>query len=267
MKPGSDPSLGERRRILYGRRRGRRLRPGREALLADLLPRLAIDVPAEADVPLDPGALFAGGASDPVAGAGNAVGGFVPADVWPEDVWLEIGFGAGEHLAAQALNHPEIGFIGCEPYINGVASLLREIERHGLNNIRVLMDDARALIERLEPASIGRVGILFPDPWPKKRHHKRRFILPANLDALASVLKDEGEFRFASDDAGYVRWTLEHVLDHPDFVWLARGPRSWRERPEESIPTRYEGKAADQGRVCVFLGFQRRRRPQARSSR
>ena len=248
MKPGSSPGLDKRRRILYGRRRGRRLRPGRKALLADLLPRLAIDVPAEADAPLDPGALFAGG--------------FVP-----RDVWLEVGFGAGEHLAAQARNHPEIGFIGCEPYINGVAGLLREIERHGLNNIRVLMGDARTLIERLEPASIGRVGILFPDPWPKKRHHKRRFISPASLDALASVLKDEGEFRFASDDAGYVRWTLEHVLDHPDFVWLARGPRSWRQRPEGSVPTRYEGKAADQGRACVFLGFRRRRRPQAPSSR
>ena len=248
MKPGSSPGLDKRRRILYGRRRGRRLRPGRKALLADLLPRLAIDVPAEADAPLDPGALFAGG--------------FVP-----RDVWLEVGFGAGEHLAAQARNHPEIGFIGCEPYINGVAGLLREIERHGLNNIRVLMGDARTLIERIEPASIGRVGILFPDPWPKKRHHKRRFISPASLDALASVLKDEGEFRFASDDAGYVRWTLEHVLDHPDFVWLARGPRSWRQRPEGSVPTRYEGKAADQGRACVFLGFRRRRRPQAPSSR
>ncbi|MCH7711255.1 MAG: tRNA (guanosine(46)-N7)-methyltransferase TrmB [Proteobacteria bacterium] len=248
MKPGSGPGLDKRRRILYGRRRGRRLRPGRKALLADLLPRLAIDVPAEADAPLDPGALFAGG--------------FVP-----RDVWLEVGFGAGEHLAAQARNHPEIGFIGCEPYINGVAGLLREIERHGLNNIRVLMGDARTLIERLEPASIGRVGILFPDPWPKKRHHKRRFISPASLDALASVLKDEGEFRFASDDAGYVRWTLEHVLDHADFVWLARGPRSWRQRPEGSVPTRYEGKAADQGRACVFLGFRRRRRPQAPSSR
>ncbi len=262
MKPGSASPLGERRRILYGRRRGRRLRPGRKALLTDLLPRLAIDVPAEADVPLDPGSLFAGGASDPAAGAGTAGGGFVP-----EDVWLEIGFGSGEHLAAQARNHPEIGFIGCEPYINGVASLLREIERHGLNNIRVLMDDARALIERLEQASIGRVGILFPDPWPKKKYHKRRFISPASLDALASVLKDEGEFRFASDDAGYVRWTLEHVLDHPDFVWLARGPRSWRERPEGSVPTRYEGKAADQGRACFFLGFQRRRRSQTPASR
>ena len=248
MKPGSSPGLDKRRRILYGRRRGRRLRPGRKALLADLLPRLAIDVPAEADAPLDPSALFAGG--------------FVP-----RDVWLEVGFGAGEHLAAQARNHPEIGFIGCEPYINGVAGLLREIERHGLNNIRVLMGDARTLIERIEPASIGRVGILFPDPWPKKRHHKRRFISPASLDALASVLKDEGEFRFASDDAGYVRWTLEHVLDHADFVWLARGPRSWRQRPEGSVPTRYEGKAADQGRACVFLGFRRRRRPQAPSSR
>ncbi len=241
MKPAFNPSQGARRRILFGRRRGRRLRPGREALLTDLLPRLAIDVPAEADAPLDPGTLFAGGTV-------------------PADVWLEIGFGAGEHLAAQALNHPEIGFIGCEPYINGVASLLREIERHGLDNIRVLMDDARALIERLEPASIGRVDILFPDPWPKKRHHKRRFILPANLDALASVLKDEGEFRFASDDSGYVRWTLEHVLDHADFVWLARGPRSWRQRPAGSVATRYEVKAADQGRACVFLGFRRRRR-------
>jgi tRNA (guanine-N7-)-methyltransferase len=228
------------------------LRPGRAALLADLLPRFAFDLPAEADVPLDPVALFTGRDGS--------------ADVWPEDIWLEIGFGAGEHLAAQALDHPEIGFIGCEPYINGVASLLREIERHGLDNIRVLMDDARTLIERLEPASIGRVDILFSDPWPKKRHHKRRFISPASLDALAAVLKDDGEFRFASDDAGYVRWTLEHVLDHGDFAWLARGPRSWRQRPEGSVATRYEGKAAEQGRACVFLGFKRRPRSPAPSS-
>ncbi len=259
MKPrmmlGNGSGPGGKRRVLYGQRRGRRLRPGRQALIAELLPQLAITLPAGGEASLAPVTLFTGSSGGSVPSAD-----FLKKKFSPRDVWLEIGFGAGEHLAAQAWSHAEVGFIGCEPYIDGVTSLLRRIEQLGLNNVRVLMDDAGMLLQALSDASIGRAELLFPDPWPKKRHHKRRFISPANLDLLARVLKDGAELRVASDDSGYVRWTLEHVLDHPDFAWLARNPRAWRNRPEDSQPTRYESKARAQGRSCVFLGFARRRR-------
>lgn len=255
MMVGKGSGPGGKRRVLYGRRRGRRLRPGRRALLNELLPQLAITLPAESSASLDPVTLFTGspGVSAPAAD-------LLKKRFSPRDVWIEIGFGAGEHLAAQALSHPEVGFIGCEPYVDGVASLLQQIERLGLNNVRVLMDDAGPLLETLTEASIGRADLLFPDPWPKKRHHKRRFIASANVGILARVLKDGAELRVASDDSGYIRWTLEHVLDHPDFAWLARNPRAWRNRPEDTQPTRYESKARAQGRSSVFLRFARRRR-------
>lgn len=255
MMLGNGSAAGGKRRLLYGRRRGRRLRPGRRALIAELLPQLAVTLPAGEAASVDPVALFTGSADVSVPTAD-----FLKRKFSPRDVWLEIGFGAGEHLAAQAWSHAEIGFIGCEPYIDGVTSLLRRIEQLGLNNVRVLMDDAAMLLQALSGASIGRAELLFPDPWPKKRHHKRRFVSPANLDLLARVLKDGAELRVASDDSGYVRWILEHVLDHPDFAWLARNPRAWRNRPADSQPTRYESKARAQGRACVFLRFARRRR-------
>ncbi len=236
-------------RILYGRRRGRRLRPRRQALVSDLLPRLALSLPADGAADFDPLTVF----TAPVPG--------LPDPPHPHEVRIEVGFGAGEHLAAQARNHPEIGFIGCEPYINGVAALLGEIERLGLGNIRIFMDDARKLIDALAGNSIARVDLLFPDPWPKKRHHKRRFICPETLDQLARIIRDGGELRFASDDCGLVRWTLEAVLDHGDFIWLANRPCDWRRRPADSIATRYEAKANEAGRTCVFLRFARLPRP------
>ena len=176
------------------------------------------------------------------------------------EVWLEIGFGGGEHLAAQARAHPEIGLIGCEPYVNGVASLLAHMQRDGLTNIRIFDDDARLLLGSLADASIGRAFLLFSDPWPKKRHHKRRFISRESLDTLARLLKDGAELRFASDHMGYVRWTLELATRHPCFGWLAGSKQDWLQRPAGGIETRYEAKASAAGAVCVHLAFERLKR-------
>lgn len=224
----------------YGRRHGRRLRAGRERLLRELLPRLA--VPAGAS-PLDPHGLF-----DPPAAR----------------CWLEIGFGAGEHIAAQAEANPEVGLIGCEPFVNGVARLLGRVVEQGLDNIRIFPDDARLLLGRLPAGSIERVFILFPDPWPKKRHADRRLITPEVLDALARIMADGAELRLASDEMGYVRWALGVFQSHPAFDWTARGPRDWRERPADWPATRYEEKAVAAGRRGVFLAFRRRTRSETR---
>ncbi|MGC2412881.1 MAG: tRNA (guanosine(46)-N7)-methyltransferase TrmB [Stellaceae bacterium] len=204
-------------------------------LAESLLPRVAIGLPDRR--PLDPAALFA-----------------MP----PPAVWLEIGFGAGEHLAAQAEQHPEIGFIGCEVFENGIARLLGEIAGRGLDNIRIFPDDARLLLDCLTPSSIGRVFVLFPDPWPKQRHHKRRLVARATLDRLATVMQPGAELRLATDDPGYLVWMLEVLTAHPDFVWTARTPADWRERAPDWPATRYEEKARAAGRAPVFLRFIRR---------
>ena len=225
----------------HGRRHGHALRKGRHALIKELLPRLR--VPAEVGgAPADLAALFA-----------ETV----------EDIWLEVGFGAGEHLVEQACLHPAVGMIGCEPYVNGVAALLARVERDGLSNVRIFDDDARLLLPRLPDAVIGRVFVLFPDPWPKKRHHKRRFLAKENLDTLARVMKDDAELRFASDHMEFVRWSLDKVTWHPAFWWPARSPKAWRRRPEDWFETRYEVKALAQGDTCVYLTFRRRRRAAA----
>ncbi|MEE9139970.1 MAG: tRNA (guanosine(46)-N7)-methyltransferase TrmB [Alphaproteobacteria bacterium] len=234
------PAAIERQRIPSGSRRGRPLRPGQRALLGELLPRLAIAPPAAGER-LDPGALFA----EP-----------------KRDVWLEIGFGSGEHLAWQARARPDVGMIGCEFFVNGVARLLAHVRDDGLANLRVFVDDARLLLEALPEASIGRAFLLFPDPWPKKRHHKRRFISPETLELLAAALEDGAELRLASDDGPYVRWILERTLTHAAFDWLAETAQDWRERPGDWPETRYEAKARRCGRACYYLRFRRRsRRP------
>ncbi len=225
-------------RKLHGRRQGRKLRSGRRALLENLLPRLEI-VPPASGGPIDLEALF-GRAS--------------------EDVWLEIGFGAGEHLAWQAERHPEIGFLGAEHFINGIASLLRLIEERGLTNVRVLQGDGRDLIDVLPAGSVGRVFALFPDPWRKTRHHKRRLVQGALLDRLAEVMRDGAELRLATDHRDYLIWMLERLTAHPEFAWLAQGPADWRARPPDWPATRYEAKAIDQGRRPTYLRFERRRR-------
>ena len=228
--------VSDHRRRLYGRRLGRPLKPGRESALAEWVPRLSVVIPER-------------GALDPVGLIGAAV----------DDVWLEVGFGSGEHLLAQSLANPRIGIIGCEPFINGMAALLAEIAREPAraSQIRVLMDDALPLIAALPDASLGRVFVLFPDPWPKARHQKRRFISPANLDALARVIRPGGELRVASDDQGYIDWTLEHLPGHPGFQPL-RSAAQWRDRPADWPPTRYEAKAGLQGRKPAFFAFRRR---------
>jgi len=225
---------GARRRI-YGRRRGRPLRQGRQRLTETLLPQLCVPLP-EAGV-LDPETLF-------------------PQAV--EQVWLEIGFGAGEHLAAQAELHPRIGFIGCEVFENGIARLLSEIDQAALPNIRIHPDDARQLLDALPPQSLGRVFILFPDPWPKLRHHKRRLVATATLDRLAKLMPPGAELRLATDDCDYLVWMLAHLTAHPAFAWMARRAWDWRRRPDDWPPTRYEEKALAAGRQPAFLRFQRR---------
>jgi tRNA (guanine-N7-)-methyltransferase len=202
-----------------------------------LLPRLAINVPASGQ--LDIAALF-----------GNA----------HPSTWLEIGFGGGEHLAQMAEQHPQIGFIGCEVFENGIVKLLAQIERRRRDNIRIFPDDARFITAALPPASVGRVFILFPDPWPKRRQHKRRIVSRATLDTLAEIMTDDAELRMATDDAGYLCWILEHITAHPAFEWLARRPADWRERPPDWPPTRYEAKARAAGRPPTFLRVRRRPR-------
>ena len=239
---------GAPRRAFYGRRRGRRLRPGLKALLEELLPRFAVVLP-EGDGTLDPAALF----DSPPEGCPVAA-------PRPEGIWLEIGFGAGEHLAWQAERHPGAGFLGAECFVNGVAGLLREVRERGLANVRIHHGDGRDLLDALPQGSLDRVFILFPDPWPKARHHKRRLIRDDTLDRLAEVMKDGVELRLATDDMDYLSWMLERLIRHPAFEWLARGPRDWRERPADWPPTRYEIKALDQGRRPIYLRFRRRRR-------
>ncbi len=188
--------------------------------------------------------------------AGNPKSCFAP--LAPRDVWLEIGFGGGEHLAAQAQRNPGIGFIGVEPYLAGTAKLLAKIAGGDVSNIRLYQSDARDIIAALPDASLGCVFILFPDPWPKTRHHKRRLICVEFLDSLAHVMRPGAELRFATDDRGYLAWTLERLASHPAFHWMANSPEDWRNRPDDWPETRYEAKAKRAGRICTYLRFRRR---------
>lgn len=216
----------------YGRRRGKKLRPGRERLMDEMLPRIAV----KSGIPLP--AQF-------------------PADV--RELWMEIGFGGGEHLAAQAQTHPDVGIIGCEPFINGVAKLLSQLDENQSDNVLIHADDARDIFPDVPDGSLDRVFVLFPDPWPKAKHHKRRLIQNPLLDDMARMLKDGGEFRFASDHMGYVRWVLSFAVKHPDFEWLAQGPSDWRTPPKGWIETRYQQKGLA-GDTIVYLRFRRKPR-------
>lgn len=170
---------------------------------------------------------------------------------------LEIGFGGGEHLCAGARIGPETGFIGCEPFLNGVAKLVRAIDTHQLANVRVHDGDARDLLRWLPDDSIDRIDLLYPDPWPKRRHWKRRFVNRATLDEFARVLKRDGLFRFASDIDSYVSWTLLEIRRHRAFAWQARSADDWR-TPWAGWPgTRYEAKALREGRHPAYLTFRK----------
>lgn len=214
----------------YGRRKGKALSARKERLLREVLPRLRLDL----DEPPPPRLtdLFAPPASD---------------------VWLEIGFGSGEHLLWQAERRLDIGFIGCEPFINGVTSLLGAIEDRDLRTVRVHDGDARDVLAWLPDASIGCVFLLFPDPWPKKRQLKRRLLTPELVRALARVLRYGGEFRFASDDTDYAEQARLLFTEAPAFIRFG----DWRTRPADWPGTRYEKKALSDGRRPVYLGFKR----------
>ena len=236
--PSSTAADPARRSHSFGRKRGRKLRAGRRQLLQSHLPELAIAIP-EIGEPLDPRSIFPFAASS---------------------VWLEFGFGAGEHTAAQAAANPGVGLMACEVYDNGVASLLAHIERRRLANIRIHHGDGNEVIDALPEASIGRAFILFADPWPKARHHKRRLIGERGLARLARILRDGAELRLATDHVGYLRWMLEHILRSPHFEWTARRPADFRRRPADWPATRFETKAASQGRPATYLRLTRRPR-------
>ena len=170
----------------------------------------------------------------------------MPLSQFPNNVqefWLEVGFGAGEHLCSLARDNPSIGLIGAEPYESGVAKLLTKLDESPLNNVRIYEGDGRDIIETLPDASLGRFFLLFPDPWPKTRHHKRRFLQMEMLDQLARVLKPGAELRFATDDKSYLPYALERLMAHPAFTWLAQAAVDWKTRPSGWPPTRYEAKA------------------------
>ncbi|MEX2630523.1 MAG: tRNA (guanosine(46)-N7)-methyltransferase TrmB [Tistlia sp.] len=246
---GRQPAPGK----LHGRRQGRPLRDGLRGLIERRLPALEVRLPERGR--LNPASLFP---AAPVAAAPvEAAPVEAPSAGAGRPIWLEIGFGGGEHLAWQAIRHPEAGLIGCEVFVNGIATLLRALEESGAGNVRIFREDARLLVEALPDACLDRVFLLFPDPWPKRRHAKRRFVAPATLDALARVLRPGGELRVASDDPTYQAWALAHLLRHPAFDWTARRADDWRRRPPDWPATRYEAKALDSGRKPVYLAFRR----------
>ena len=233
MEPNPHES-GHRQRRHFGRRKGPALSAHQAGLLETLLPQVRL----EPQSGRDPSHYFSATVSD---------------------IWLEIGFGGGEHLLWQAEAHPRVGLIGAEPYVSGVAKLLSRLAPAPLPNLRLYTEDATDIIEALPNASLGRVFVLFPDPWPKTRHHKRRFIQMAMLDQLARVMKPGAELRFATDDNGYLVWTLERLSAHRAFQWSANMARDWRARPSDWPETRYEAKAIRVGSTCTYLRFVRTR--------
>ena len=222
----------------YGRRIGKPLRKIRKRLYEELLPTIRLD-PLLNNIPTDLRTLF-------------------PYPV--HEVWLEIGFGGGEHLAEQAERNPNVGIIGCEPFVNGVASLMKHLDGNGVANVRVYDDDVRHLLELLAPESVARIFILFPDPWPKSRHHRRRIVKYETILQFAYILKIGGELLFASDHQGYVSWALRYLLKNDDLSWIARRPGDWRFPPPDWVKTRYEQKAKAKGNAPAYLRFERKRR-------
>lgn len=225
-------------RNFYGRRKGKHLKASQEGYLDQDLAALSpgmVDWDVNPDrLPLDLQGLFGG-----------------------KPVWLEIGFGGGEHMVHQAAQNPDVGIIGCEPYINGVAMLLGKIRKAKVDNLAVYPGDVRDMFDVLPEASIDRAFLLYPDPWPKSRHHRRRFVTAEHLAPLVRVLKPGAIFRVATDIPDYVRQTLEQVPGH-GFEWLAEGPGDWRVAWDDWISTRYEKKALREGRVPHYLTFRKK---------
>jgi len=237
------PLMGERAKMdetvsahlrSFGRRRGRALSPRQQQLMNDLLPKLALDISQPSPENLN--VLF-------------------PAGV--REVWLEIGFGGAEHLIWQAEHNPSVGLIGCEPFEDGVVKALSAIEEKDLTNVRLYVDDARDVLSWLPDHSIDRTFILFPDPWPKKRHHKRRLVSPSLIAELARVMSPGAELRIGTDIGDYARTILIALQANPAFTWQASAPGDWRVRPSDWPQTRYEAKAHREKRRCYFFRFVR----------
>jgi tRNA (guanine-N7-)-methyltransferase len=221
---------------LYGRAKGKALRKHQAELIDSLLPRLALDLSR-------------------------------PPAPFRRETRLEIGFGGGEHLIEAAAQAPEVDFLGCEPFVNGMAKLLARIEARGLTNIRLRQGDAAEVLDWLPDASLSRVYLFYPDPWPKRRHRKRRFVSNDNLDRLARVLRPGAELRFATDIDDYAAWTLARARAHPAFAWTARRASDWL-TPWSGWPgTRYEAKAIAAGRDPVYLTFVRKERGERAAER
>ena len=218
----------------FGRRKGHKLRSHQADLIDNLLPHLSLDIGAS--ISSDLTMLF-----DPPV----------------EAVRLEIGFGGGEHLIAEAQAFPKTGFIGCEPYVNGMAKILTQIESHNIRNIRLFAGDAAELLAWAPPHSLDRIDLIHPDPWPKRRHWKRRFVQDATVAAMARVLRPLSEFRFVCDIDDYVAWTLAHLARSPDFVWTAEQASDWSLPWPDYTMTRYGRKAMREGRRAAYLRFRR----------
>ncbi len=226
-KPHHPLNVAGEPRAFFGRRSGKRLHKGQDRLFQDLLPSLRIELP---EGMLYPAALFPGSTAR----------------------IIEIGYGGGEHLARQARQNPETGFIGCEVFSGGIAKLVEKIDEEGLGNVRLYTDDALKLLRKLPDASLDGAYLLYPDPWPKTRHHKRRFVSPLTLAELARTLKPGSLFRFATDIEDYANWTLAHILRSPDFRFAPEAPRDWHAPYPGWEPTRYEEKARLEGRMLSF---------------
>ncbi len=231
-----DSFAAEIRPGLHGRRKGKPLRTHQNELYESLLPRLKLDVTGRVD----------------------------PAGLFPramDDLCIEIGFGGGEHLAADARNNPDVGFIGCEPFINGVAKLLAVIETDRLDNVRLHAGDAYDALHALPDGCVGRINLLYPDPWPKRRQRKRRFVSDQSVREFARLLRPGGEFRFASDIDDYTGWTLARLLPSPHFSWSAQTEQDWVLPWQGYTRTRYEEKAIREGRRSSYLTFVRNAAP------
>jgi tRNA (guanine-N7-)-methyltransferase len=233
--PPNDGAAVHAQGSFFGRRKGHKLRIHQADLIENLLPHLALDIAGARRSEL--ATLF-----DPPV----------------ESIRLEIGFGGGEHLVAEALGSPHTGFIGCEPYVNGMAKILSAIEANNLGNIKLFAGDAAELLAWAPAHSLDRIDLIHPDPWPKRRHWKRRFVQDATVAAMARVLKPPGEFRFVCDIDDYVAWTLAHLVRSPDFFWMAERADDWLLPWDGYTMTRYGRKAEREGRRAAYLRFRRR---------
>ena len=228
-----EPHKHRRSEAFFGRRKSKTLSSKQQRRFDELFPKLCLD---------------------PMGLAPKQVSDLFPHV--PDAIILEIGFGGGEHLVHQATSFPQYGYIGVEPFVNSMAKALRSIDDGGLNNIRLYDEDAVEILDWLPDNCLDRIDLLYPDPWPKMRHWKRRFVNQVNLDRMARVLKPGGSFRFASDIDTYINWTLNHCDKHPDFRWTAQEAKDWHSPYENWIRTRYEAKAIREGRTPCYLTFE-----------